>query len=398
MALNFDFIDEGNHTSLLVHKEIDIDTVNVGTDVDDTDDVNDIRDMAESIHSYCIKNHKNNVCFDIVSDSLMFNKLNLIDKIVRYLIKTYSYQKQQFFYLFGAMPDIANIVYYNKVCDHFNWLELSTMFINIWEEVVRTKTNNDLEFYDNFNNEIKIKSKKFTCYNRNIKPHRLMLCAEMIKRNLIDKAYYSMYLPKDDGQGCYADKLAAYGHLPQYFPNLHQQITNMYNQNSYLFPISLGLSGDASIDTERSHRIINDDRKHWEDAYFMVVTETKFFHDSYNDIDSLRNELTLESYLISEKTFKCIQGKMPFIVASLTGTLECLRRFGYKTFHPYINESYDKIENDEDRLLAIANEIERLCSLSDEQFLDWQNHIRPIVQHNYNLLKKPRNLILKNFI
>jgi len=70
-------------------------------------------------------------------------------------------------------------------------------------------------------------------------------------------------------------------------------------------------------------------------------------------------------------------------LAGFTGSLKNLRSFGYKTFHPYIDETYDTIDNDEDRVEAICNEIERLCKLSDTEILEWQRNVEPIILHNY---------------
>jgi hypothetical protein len=72
---------------------------------------------------------------------------------------------------------------------------------------------------------------------------------------------------------------------------------------------------------------------------------------------------------------------------------------GYQTFHPYINETYDTIIDDEERLEAIYKETERLCTFTDEQWLQWQLNIKPIVEHNYTVLvnKSPKDFaITKN--
>ena len=68
-------------------------------------------------------------------------------------------------------------------------------------------------------------------------------------------------------------------------------------------------------------------------------------------------------------------------------SLEKLRELGYKTFHPYIDETYDTIENDQERMVAIVDEVERLNKLTDSEWLEWQNGIKDIVEHNHNLLK-----------
>jgi hypothetical protein len=73
-------------------------------------------------------------------------------------------------------------------------------------------------------------------------------------------------------------------------------------------------------------------------------------------------------------------------LCGMPGALRVLRETGYKTFSPWINEAYDLIENDEDRAVAIANEIERLCSMSDEWWLDAQKELIPRLEHNFEYL------------
>ena len=153
-----------------------------------------------------------------------------------------------------------------------------------------------------------------------------------------------------------------------------------------LFRSNLGLLDlDENSRAARSHGLNEDDLPHFNDTYFAVVTESKFFHDT---VFNTNRELSLDCHFLSEKTYKFIHGKKPFILSAMPRSLEMLRRNGYKTFHPYIDESYDTINNDEMRLLAIVNEIKRLCSLNDSQMLEWQRNIEHILIHNHkNLLE-----------
>ena len=66
--------------------------------------------------------------------------------------------------------------------------------------------------------------------------------------------------------------------------------------------------------------------------------------------------------------------------------LKLLRSFGFLTFGKWIDESYDGIEDDWDRLYAIAKETERLCNLYDNELdyiiLDMKNTL----DYNYEVL------------
>jgi len=89
-----------------------------------------------------------------------------------------------------------------------------------------------------------------------------------------------------------------------------------------------------------------------------------------------------EPYL-AEKIYRCFKYKKPFIFIGRAGTLKYLRKLGYKTFSPVINEEYDTIENSNKRLKYIFTEINRLVSDN----IDIQE-LKNICEHNYDLYYK----------
>jgi hypothetical protein len=95
--------------------------------------------------------------------------------------------------------------------------------------------------------------------------------------------------------------------------------------------------------------------------------------------------------------YKPIAHRHPFIVAGLNGTLKYLRDVGYKTFHPIINEDYDLIVDDEERLQAIEKEVLRLATLDDDTWLQLQEQLKPIIDHNYNHILKIKKLSTTKF-
>lgn len=110
------------------------------------------------------------------------------------------------------------------------------------------------------------------------------------------------------------------------------------------------------------------------DSWLTVVSEA-----SFGDSEG--------TCFISEKTFKPIACYHPFIIFGNRGSLEHLRKMGYKTFSPYINESYDSLPTWE-RLDAIITEVKRINGMSFEEKLTWYNGMRDILEHNYNTLRK----------
>lgn len=391
MSINLNIDNNGNCNNIKRQLGNNVTIVDTGSFYD-IEDTNIINDVCDKIYDSAISNNKHIICFDLSSEGLLYNTLNFIDKLVKLMSGKEYGHVLTFYVLSGALPDYSNVIYYKQACKQFGWNELNIILTNQWENLQKNKTIEHLDFYNSFNIEKKSKSKKFNFYNRSIKPHRLMLCSELLKRNLIDLGYVSFNITPDEinslqhNNGNIIHKL---------MPNIANSIINTLVSYKELFPISLGLSED-NLGIERSHRITESDKEHWENSYFSVVAESSFFHDLYDEKDCLRSDLSLNCVLLSEKTYKCIQGKMPFIIAGFTGSLEILKRFGYKTFHPFIDETYDSIKNDEDRLISIANEIQRLCSLSEYELNKWQENIYPIADHNYKTLLNSKNVYLKN--
>ena len=89
---------------------------------------------------------------------------------------------------------------------------------------------------------------------------------------------------------------------------------------------------------------------------------------------------------LSEKIWKPIGHCQPFILAGPANSLEHIRkRFGYKTFHPYIDESYDAEFDDFKRLEMIKIEIDKFSKKSKEQKDQFLNDVKDICVFNQKL-------------
>lgn len=93
---------------------------------------------------------------------------------------------------------------------------------------------------------------------------------------------------------------------------------------------------------------------------------------------------------ISEKTFKPIACSHPFVIFGNKGSLANLHIMGYKTFHPFIDESYDNLPTWE-RMDAIIHEVIKINSMSISDRFDWYKKMEPIFHHNlYTLYRNNR--------
>lgn len=91
----------------------------------------------------------------------------------------------------------------------------------------------------------------------------------------------------------------------------------------------------------------------------------------------------------TEKPFKAILGLHPFLILGLPRTLQNLRSYGFKTFAPHIDETYDTIEDDEARMVAVLGEFSRLVAMPAETWTALALSLLEPVLHNYDQFNGP---------
>lgn len=92
------------------------------------------------------------------------------------------------------------------------------------------------------------------------------------------------------------------------------------------------------------------------------------------------------SVFITEKFFKAVLFKQPFIIVGSAGSLQRIRQMGYQTFSPVINEGYDSNDDKLQRCEMICEELERLSYIKKdpEKWREWYRQIKPMILQNYN--------------
>jgi len=90
----------------------------------------------------------------------------------------------------------------------------------------------------------------------------------------------------------------------------------------------------------------------------------------------------------SEKTYKAISLMMPFIIVGQRHSLRALQDQGYRTFTPWINESYDDIAHAPDRLRAAVAEAVRIITMSNSEINEFLGNVKPILIYNFQHFHK----------
>lgn len=104
-------------------------------------------------------------------------------------------------------------------------------------------------------------------------------------------------------------------------------------------------------------------------AFVNLVTETIFYENKQH---------------LTEKVFKPIVAKMPFLLLAGAGNLAYLRRYGFKTFGDFWDESYDDIVNSADRFDAVLLILENLCNKSHAELAEMKLAMTEILEYNFN--------------
>ena len=207
--------------------------------------------------------------------------------------------------------------------------------------------------------------------NRRWRPHRPLFVSLLKIHDMLDKGLVS-FAPSDDDRNweetwhVMMDKVYKRGDIPlaAQLAKHHHAIVNM--PPMYLDTKEL-VTNRAKFSSRNSWMYAN--------TYFSLVSETHYFSDE-----------EVYDIFFSEKVFKPIAFKHPFILIAPHRSLAALRSLGYKTFTGLIDESYDNETNDITRLKMILEETKRLDSLQGQELSDWLSSAKEICEYNYDVL------------
>lgn len=125
--------------------------------------------------------------------------------------------------------------------------------------------------------------------------------------------------------------------------------------------------------------------------------ESTYGYLSRSDLKKGDIHLALEAYFsndlvsypyVTEKSIRSITLKKPFLVVGQKGTLNEIRRKGYKTFHPIIDESYDLIDDNDERFFSVLQQFSNIIRLPEKEYIKFLSKLEDTVSYNYEIFKK----------
>jgi hypothetical protein len=208
-------------------------------------------------------------------------------------------------------------------------------------------------------------NKKYITFNRitgNSRVYRSFLIGELAQRNLLGQGHVS-----------YSEVCPVHG---RYEKNILETVSKYNIPSDYVLKIKSYLDeikGPLRIDCEGN--IPNGSQTIGPipaimESFLHVVTETCFWDQ--------RTHLT-------EKIFKPIVAKQPFVLLGCVGNLKYLKSYGFKTFDAWWDEGYDDIADPIERIQAVVKIIEEICNTSDQDLENMLRGMNHVLEYNYEL-------------
>jgi hypothetical protein len=89
---------------------------------------------------------------------------------------------------------------------------------------------------------------------------------------------------------------------------------------------------------------------------------------------------------LTEKTWKAVVSRMPFMIVGAKHTLKQLHEFGFQTFDRWWDESYDAAPTAAERISLIVQELKKISTLSYHCRIDMRKEMESVVNHNHHHL------------
>jgi hypothetical protein len=310
-------------------------------------------------------------------------------------VNYYSWEENQELFKSNQLPyglpaDLDNIEFYlnNHQCVYKKGVLATSEHSNAIDQCIKENNVKKLYYFFhgfaaldwyrgyyalNYNKPIvKQYNRDFISFNRIIiddRSYRIYFVSLLKEQGLLDHGLVSFNVTDnlfDDWRDEVADpnsKLSA---------NAKQHIKHHLTDISKLVIDQREIPGSASADIPRniySYMNTTNPKPVDVDSFWHVVTETVFYYDKLH---------------LTEKIFKPIVSKQPFMLLAAPGNLAYLKSYGFKTFDSVIDESYDTIQDPDLRIQAVVKQLHWYCNLTPDEKTDIIRQLEPIIDYNFH--------------
>lgn len=216
------------------------------------------------------------------------------------------------------------------------------------------------------NSDINKINKTFLSLNYRYRPHRLDLFLAFYKNNLLNSSLFTFPEKNPESSHRFTDMVDR-----EFLRRLDISEQELNYIQTNILPLQIDrLSQDHSRHAEMTMEIGHSTEHFYRSTMISVVTETHAYQPAIAE---------------TEKTFKPIKYKHPFILVGASKSLSYLRKKGYKTFSTWFDESYDNIDNHKDRIIAISNLCKEIDSWDTERKQLFITETKEVLDHNFQV-------------
>ena len=264
--------------------------------------------------------------------------------------------------------------------------------------------------YTNILKNIKNKKEKhYICLNSQIKPHRYHLVSRLYHNNLLQHGHVSCQsyeshvdsYPQVKNELAMREQLKKDGACPAEFIQFY--VTLPYNvdkidKDNYLDRLHAPWRVDDYLMTRNKDTIKDIVSEQIDNAYNSAVIDVVAETALMGQCPGKDRFYEININFITEKTFKAIMYKMPFIISGDKGNNKELLRHGFKLYDMLFDYTFDDYDSYVDRNNAIIEQLKKYCDMPLEDFIKLveTDEVQKVVEHNYNTLKQ--NIMWCNFV
>jgi len=231
------------------------------------------------------------------------------------------------------------------------------------------------------------------CFNGGAqRPHRIKIYQYLKKYNLLDCVrtnFGSVIAIENELKG-------------QNIPNSKQAVNTAASRNLdtadiiITQPVRINLTGFKFTTNQQINELHTVPLDPHQDTVLARNKIKDVYHLFFMDVIS---ETMFDSphVFISEKTIRAIANKKPFIMYNAANTLEYLHSFGFKTFSDFWDESYDTIQDYEERFLATSELVKTISLKPIDELREMYYNMQEILNYNVKVLKEQEKKCLELF-
>ena len=245
-----------------------------------------------------------------------------------------------------------------------NTCKYKTIYTNFWERQVK---HENLDYLNGLGAisiaEKKQRTKKFICLTR--RPHAGRFAALTKLFPYREQGYLSFGKSGQMYEGYFEQQEAGFKRM---CPDMVEEYDNL-NLKEHI-PLQI----DDRINAEEDNPVSDWSHEKFYDSFLHICPETFQYHREGR-------------VFFSEKIWKPMMFMQPFVILGEPGHLAALHDMGYKTFSNFLDESYDSMTNNQERLATALQSAINFFDRPDSELHDDLEKMQYTLTHNLSNLQ-----------